>query len=363
MDLARRELLIARIISGVIRLRVCGDGGREVTLLVKQPTREERYYAQELYQDALEQGRLEGSYTEEEILTFLRTHRLWDDAREAEAKKLSEDIEEFKVRLVQLVTKKAELQAGKHTLDKARERYKELMTQRHSYDHMTCEGAAAMARTRYLLACSLTYTNGQRLLPAEALWDNPRAEGCSVLLENAFETYLTSRLEEAEVRELARSDPWLSYWSTRAQTTSLFGVAAADLTEEQLRLQIWSQMYENIHQHPKCPGPEIVHDDDLCDGWLIAQKRERDGEATRNTKENAMNEKIREAEEQYIVVNSLEEAKAVEDMNSPQMKNVKMRRNAQINAKGEVQHVDFIDVRQECQMEAARLRAEGMRGR
>jgi hypothetical protein len=362
MELYRRELLVARIISGVLRLRVNDASGQEITLVIRQPSRDARYFAQEVYQEMLERTLLEGVYTEEEIIKFLKDHRVWSEVLEAEMKNLEKEIEEFKVKLVPLANK-PELQAGKLTLSKARERYKELSIKKHSYDHMTCEGAAAMAKMRYIVASSLYYKNGQPVLPCEELWDGAISHECSVLIDNAFEAFLGTRLEEVEIREIARTEPWLSYWSVKSHSSSIFGVPNVDLTEEQIRLLAWSQMYENIHQHPKCPPPEIINDDDLCDGWLIIQKRERDKELNKSRAEDNMNEKIKDSEEVYIVANSAEEAKAIEELNSADMKRIKQQRAAEIARKGQVQHVDLLDVRQEVQMEATRLKAEAIRGR
>lgn len=363
MDLARRELLIARICSGTLRLRVYNEFGKEVVVVVRQTTREQRYFAQELYQDTLEEARLDGAYTEDSLLVFLYKQGLWDEARESMFRQIEKDVEEFKTKLVGLAFRTAERNASKRALQNAKDKYKELLLQRHAYDHLTCEGAAGMARTRYLLACSLIWPSGQPVLPSDALWDNPTAEGCSLLLENAFEAYLHAKLPDEQIREVARTEPWVGTWMTRASTGGVFGVPAVDLTDEQVRLQVWSQMYENICAHPECPPHEIIDDDDICDGWLILQRREREKKQKETRTENAVgNEKIRNSEEVFIVAESAEDARLIESMNDEAAMRIKKQRDAEVRRKGQVQHVDLSDVRAWCQMEANRMRAEAIKG-
>lgn len=359
MEPSRRELLVARITSGTLRLKVYNEFGREVAVVLRQATREQRYYAQELYQDTLEEARLEGAHTEDSLLAFLYKEQLWDDTRETSLRQLEKDIEDFKTKLVGLAFRSFEKQMAKLTLQKARDRQRELLAQRHAYDHLTCDGAAGMARTRYLLACSLHYPSGQPVLPVDALWDNPTADGCSIVLENAFEAYLASRLDDADIREVARTEPWLGIWTTRACAGNLFGVPAADLTDEQVRLQVWSQMYENIAQHPECPPQEVIDDDDICDGWLILQRREREKKQLESKADTALsNEKIRNSEEVFIVASSPEDARQIESLNDETTQRLKRQRDAEIRRRGEVQHVDLADVRAWCQMERNRLQTE-----
>lgn len=362
MEQARRELLVARVVSGVVRLRVHNEFGREVVVVVRNPSREQRYFAQEVYQETLEESRLDGAYTEESLLDFLLEQGQWDDAREAMLRQVEKDIEEFKTKLLGLTFRTYEKKKARLALAAAKEKQRELLGQRHSYDHLTAEGAAAMARARYLVACSLCDARGRPILPEDALWGNPAAERCSVVLENSFEAYLASRLDDAEFRELARTEPWTTLWSARGAAASVFGVAAADLTDEQVRLQVWSQLYENIAGHPEAPPQEVLEDDDLCDGWLILQRRERDKRQKEVKADEVGSERVRGSEEVFIVADTAEDARRIYEMNDDGSRTVLRQREAQIQKKGAVQHADLADVRAYCQMEATRLRAESMKG-
>ena len=83
-------------------------------------------------------------------------------------------------------------------------------------------------------------------------------------------------LGESEIRELARSEPWKSIWSSSKNEGVLFGKRAIELSEEQKHLIMWSTMYDSIGESPDSPSDKIIADDDMLDGWLILQRRERE---------------------------------------------------------------------------------------
>lgn len=363
MDQHQRELLVARVVSGVVRLHIYNEYNRQVVVQVRQSSREARYIAQELYQETYEDCLLDGSYSDDELLAWLRTNRIWDDASEARVTVLEKDIEDWKVKMFQSVFQSYERQAAKLNIDAARSEHAALMKRRHGHDHLTAHGMAGMVRLRYLLGTSLYRSDGRSVLAAEDFWDNATATEGSVVFDHAVEAYLESRLPDENLRELARTDPWRSTWSVRGTSASIFGIPAADLTDEQVRLQVWSNLYENISGHPKCPVEEVMNDDDMLDGWLILQRREREADTTQKQADAVVtNEAIRNSDEVFIIAQSREDALKIDSLNSANAARVKRQREKDVEDRGAVQHVDLRDVRMDCRMQAVKERAAALKG-
>lgn len=357
MDYHEREALAARVASGTVRLRVLNEFDRPVAVVLRPPSREDRYAAQEAYREVYEDAALDGCYSEAEVLDFLTRQKLWDAEREAEAAQLQKDIEEFKTKLVLVAFRAYERKKAKLALNAARDRHRELTERKHSYDHLTCHGVANMARTRFLVGCSLHHARGGRVVPPDAFEGNPSGEGCSVVFDNAVEAFVAGRVPDAALRELARTEPWRSVWSAGKNCGSVFGVPSADLTEEQLRLSVWTQVYDHIMGHPECPADEVLDDDDMADGWLILQRRKRDREATERKADGVAGDKVRDAEQVFLLADDAEDARRIEEMNDAQALAVKRQREALLRQRGVVDELDMPDTKMRLHGEVRQMMA------
>jgi len=112
----------------------------------------------------------------------------------------------------------------------------------------------------------------------------------------------------------------------------------------------WSQLYDNIAEHPECPPDDLINDDDALDGWMINQKREREQKKNQNSIDSSLTDKVKNSSEIFIVAHSQKERDRIESMNSPEVKAIKRSREKIIQEKGEVSDLDFSDVRRDIQM-------------
>jgi hypothetical protein len=74
------------------------------------------------------------------------------------------------------------------------------------------------------------------------------------LLEKAIVGFTECKVSEKKLREIARTNPWRSYWG--ASKEDVFGLAAADMTGNQRTLLMYSRMYDNANEHPDSPDDE-----------------------------------------------------------------------------------------------------------
>ncbi len=353
-----KELLVARIISGSYRCKVY-QNGKPLTLLLKAPTLEQRYLAEEVYQEVLTDSELDGALTDDELLVHLVSEGIWNTDKQNRFDGLIKDIEEIKVKLYQMTFRSNERKVIRAALDKAKLEVRQLQAERHSRDHLSCSGAAEMTRNRYLLGCSLYYaTSGCPVFTSDTFW-----ESSSTILDQAIAKYTKDRITEEDYREMARSEPWRSTWQCRKATGRVFDIPSTELSDEQKSLIVWSTVYDNIYEHPECPPDDILQDDDILDGWMIIQKRKRQGAADKRKAEELIgNKKIREAEEVYIVANSSDDAKKIETLNDDAASIIKAQRMAHLKKAGEVRELDMPDTRQRFNQEMVKHFGEVIKG-
>lgn len=339
-----RDLLVARIVSGTIP--VCVDG---IRYTVRHPDREERLRAEEVFQEAFEQGVREGMLDEEGLLEFLWEAGLWDESKEKALLEIPQDIEKLKVGLYEARFNEKEQAPIRKGLENARKRWLDLEYQRHSHDHTSCSGFARQARLRYRVAVCL-YRG-----PTPVFTWNSYQQDSSGLLDEVIAQYTSLHLSEAQYRELARTSPWRPLWQCKDSAPSLFGTAAADYTDEQAQLVAVSQLYDNVREHPECPPESVLEDDDMFDGWLILERRKREGSRDQRDIESSIHDpRIKNAQEVIRVVGSKKEAQRVDNLNSPQTKAMLQKRWEAVRKQGQLAEQDLPEVKARMQLEKNR---------
>ena len=345
MDQAIKELYVSRIINGIFRCKV-----NDNFYIIKQPDRNIRHIAQQVYVDTLKEAELEGMYNEDELEEFLLQNDIWSEQKEKDFKQIQEDIDELKVKLYQSTYKSEERKLIRKMLEIAKTNLLSMYQQKSAYNHLSCDGFASTMKMRYLVGKSLMYENGKSIWDGEEFWKNT-----DPLLEEATSAFIENKISDKEFREIARTDPWRSIWSCRKTEGALFGVPAVDLTDEQKSIIIWSSLYDNIYDHPNCPPEEVVKDDDMIDGWLILQRREREKKQGKVQVEDFIsNDKIKNSGEVFIVAQTKEDAKKIDSLNDDQAKTTRKQRLKYLNEKGHVDESQMPDTKMQLQMQANR---------
>jgi len=138
-------------------------------------------------------------------------------------------------------------------------------------------------------------------------------------------------ISDATLRELARSEPWRSFWGVAKNTDML------SHSDTQRKLMYWSQVYDAVFDAYERPATEVINDDDLIDSWFVRQADKID----KQSKDKAIGEKTKPGkpggrQEQFIMADK-EGAQEVYDMNNPLTKaRIKSQQNL-IQKKGSVQ--------------------------
>ena len=350
----RRDFFIARILHAKLPI----DGYHYIGGV----SWEDKLYAQHIYQETLEQAQLEGLFPLNEVVDLLKQPhhiagyrygmKLWTDEEEDKLIVLKDDIEKLKVGIFQSHLRSAQKEAARTGLRKAEKEVERLLAVKHSLDGMTAEGLAIMYRQIYLIGCSIYRNDGARVY-RDGWWVLPHTP----ILHQALRTYTEGLIPEPTFRSLARNDPWRSIWSSR-KGDGLFGRPSVELSDEQRNLILWSQFYDNVYESPDCPSDEIIDDDDALDGWMIAQRKKREKESLANSIESKLSDKAKSADEVYIPVDTPEEGRKLDSLNSIQSQIVKRQRLNQIRREGRVDEINFADNQQKLKKQLEDIKKE-----
>ncbi len=353
MEQEAKELLTARIVAGVLRCKVDGR-----TILIKKPDLEHIYYAQERYIQYKEELEEAGCMSEAAVIQLMTELGLWDKSKEQSLTDLPKEIENFKVGLYESQFKSNEKKRIRQYLDVAKKTYAENSAKRQTYNYVTATGAAAMLRNRYLIAMSLFALNGTRLFNEENFW-----ESRNDFLDEVISKYFETRASETEIRLLARTEPWRSIWNTRKSEGSVFGLPSVSLNEEQRALSVWSSIYDSVYEHSECPIDDVIEDDDVLDGWMILQRRKRKQQGDKKGIENfTENERIRGSSELFIPVDTMEDAKKLNEYMDPHSLAIKKQRLRFVAKHGEVKEYKMPDTQIEIQGELLKRVGQHARG-
>lgn len=348
MNLADKEYYLYRILSGCIRCKIYDNFGKQKVFLIKSPTVYQKYIAEEIYQEYLVDNRMQGLYEEEELYAHLIDIGHWSKEEDEKLEGINKDIETLKTKLYKLIFKSEERKFIRKALLAGKEERDFLIEKKNRYYHLSCTGAASIVKMRYLLGASLFYENGSPVFSSdEKFWLDS-----GNLIDTIINVYNKNRIDEKTIRELARTEPWRSTWTVRKSTgDKIFHSSSCELSDEQKSLVYWTCLYDNIYENPDCPCEDIIDDDDALDGWLIDQEKNRKKRVTEKNVEDLIPESMKNASEVFIKVDTVEDAKKIEELNDERGKQIKRSRDRAISNKGEVHEANLPDVNKDLRMQ------------
>lgn len=355
MEIWERECYVNKILSDVDQCKIYG---RE--FLLREPSTFDKWRASQIYQETHEKAVAARLFSDDEISSLLILNGMWSLEEENKIKALTDDLPELKVKCFQSSLKNNERTVIKQAIKDTKDKIEELMTKKHIFDFLTCSGLAYTAKNKFLVGCSIYYASGKKYWSSHKGWERP-----DNLIDEVVSYLNTSRITDTIIRELARSDPWRSIWnSAKHSGRGVFDKAAVDLNDYQKTLIQYSKMYDTIYENAEV-SEEVIEDDDMLDGWMIVQKRDREKDSTKKMIEDKIgnNAKIANGEEIFIMADTEEDAKKIVDCNDIGGKIAFHQRMQQIKKEGVVKDVDLIDQRQHINTLAVNAASQAIKGR
>lgn len=347
----RREEIVSRLLFGETVLSI-GDRLIKITI----PSPDIRVMANRVYNSTISKNRFEQCWlTEEQCLRTLVINGKCSPQIDQNIQEIQNTIEELKVKAYESIVDKDNHKKIRKQLDTVRHKYHDMVQIRHSLDHLTLKGFGEIAKRQYILYHTATdFNNGEKLWSSIDNMDVP-------LMEAITSSIIKQMISIEELREVARTDPWKAHWNISRGNP--FTVPITNLSEEQKTVILFSNMYENVAKHPECPSDNIINDDDLFDGWMIIQRRNREKEQTTKEINTSLGDTVNKANEVYVVAKDKNRANEIYNMNDIGSKMVIKQRSQQIKAQGRVEDTNLLDKRLEAQQKSNEQFIQTVRGK
>ena len=302
----QKERHIAAITSGNIRCNLEGE-----IVYISNPRHIDRLEGQEIYSQCLQEAELKGVLTEDQLMSEMIKAGVWTKDEEEMIEEMPKEIEDLKVALFKSDGHDALEKGIRKTLEGKKKEFYSLVQKRSEVLKNTSSGISDTVESQYLLYTSVVDREGSFLFKGEDFWEEDLKK-----IDRIYSQYISSFIPENEMREISRTDPWRSIWNASKSSGSLFGVAASELNKDQKSLINWSRFYDSINESTEAPCERVIKDDDMLDGWVILQSRQREKDKfRRDTDEKAS--KHPGAGEVGIPVGSSRMAGGVEGLNDP----------------------------------------------
>lgn len=345
MELCKREFLISRIRSGYVPVVINGK-----RFLVYYPDLDTILRANEIFMTAYDEALENDLFDDSDVMNLLIGLGTWSDQKEKELEEIVPGhIEYWKIELYNNMLKSNTQATIRKYLHVAKEEYAKLYTIRHSLDHMTCGGYASYVKNMYIVSRSARYKN------KVVNWK-------TIDLNAVMNGYYTELLDSDTIRMLSHTYPWTSIWPVLKVNGKIFDTN--NLTFEQQTLISWSTMYDRIYESPDCPSEEVINDDDMLDGWLLVQKRHREGERQKQELQQKVGGKLGKADDVFLMAETPQDAQKIDMLNEPHMARIKKQRMAEIKSQGgQLLEQQLSDVKMKRTMQLRQAFSQQIKGR
>ena len=327
MKIHEREYFISRVRSGIYDIK---QGG--MTLRIVSPTIEDEYAISLAYMKSYERALEAELMTEDEMLDWMRSRRLWTEDDDTKITAIEKDLERLKVEIFNARFHSEKREHIRRYIRAAEKALGQQLDKKNSNKQNTCEGIASLEKSlAFIKRC--TFVGGE---PCDFE---------AIDINNVLYEFNDMILSEKDVRDLARNEPWRSLWLIKeSYDLKLFANQDRELSIDQKNVVVWSRMYDNIQESMDCPTDDVINDDDLLDGWFIIQrKKQEQAKAESELESRVSNEKIADSDEVFIMAQTPEDAENINSVNSYHSQMVKKERQSVIEAKGEARDLDFRD--------------------
>jgi len=298
------DKLLSRIIAGFLYIEHDGK-----IYILRRPSSALKYRADILYEKIYNDNLYSDWFLLQDVEHILVENGVWRFQNNDVLKQIDKQLENLKVELYQNYIQPAKRKDIKKQISSMNMQKDRILTTKHSLDQYTLEAYAGRIRNEFIIMNTLYYKN-------KKVFKNKNKKN-SILLNNITSKIASSLPSIADIRLLARSELWKSYWSASGKS-KIFSGDVFDWTDEQRALVNLSKMFDSVYEHPECPPDMIIDDEDALDGWMILQKRKHEQSKSKQKTDNMLNSaRMKKANEVFIMSNSNEETQEILNNNDP----------------------------------------------
>ena len=142
---------------------------------------------------------------------------------------------------------------------------------------------------------------------------------------------------EAEIREIARTNPWRTSWEVgKSSFSDMFGIKIGGSTQEQFSLCYWSQFYDGIFAGYERPDNDILEDDIALDVWYELKINEQEA-----GEDPAVSNKVAQHQEVFVKTDK-ENSDKIYDKNNKMVRNAMGKRDKIIKENGGMSEAELL---------------------
>lgn len=269
------------------------------SLILHPLTTQEKSISSFIYEKEYSNAINSGIMKEEELLCYLIENKEWSIENENKINQIKNDVRKIVRGLLDLIFQKNKLNVAKLMLRKAEKCLIELVTEKNNLLTNNAESYASLKQQRFIISKVTHREDGSLFWKTNEEFNNFTNLELINKLTDIF--FIESRISTPVIRELARTQPWRNIWLASKNYGNLFNKPLLELTNNQLELISWSQIYDMAYESYERPSNDIIEDDDLLDSWFIRQSEKIDERSKKEGVDNIVKNKKQGKQEIFIL--------------------------------------------------------------
>ena len=344
MEDHERERLAIKLLSGITFFTF-----KKKRYKIINPTPEQLLLAEEISLEDSVGVSFKQLLSEEEAKEYLHNKGIWTYQDEEAMKEGDKNLEDLKEALFKSLYNKKAQDSIRKKLKGIKDSILEAFSRKYSITPMTLEYHRRAIKNQFLAAVCTFDEDNKRLYSEKDFGVKD-----STLMEQAYEARESDVITQEQMRDIARNEPWRSYWMVSKQNLfgnpmlNLFGptqseaviIPSSHLNQYQRAMVAVCKMYDNAAQHPDCPDDEVINDHDMFDGWMIFENRKRENEKKKKRIDEIADQ---EGDELYVLADTHSEGQEIYSVNDETEKGMLRSRFQQI--KSSEQPLDEADLK------------------
>ncbi len=328
------EYILYRICNGYYYIKV-----DNIDYKIVAPDISSKYLAHTIYIDIINNDKYDNLWlSSKTIEKLLSVNNLWNSEQESKLEDIQKSLDNTKIQYYLnffIHDIKAEL---KKAISSINQNIIELQSKKHYFDYLTLEAYAQNIKNQYLCS-TMVYRNGTRIFSS-----NIEDLDFDLLGKIIPEIYKNT-IGQYELKKLARSEIWRSYWTSNKD--NVFSGPVINWTDEQRSLVNFTRTLDAIREHMEAPDNDIIEDDDALDGWMLHQHEKITKEKKTQHITEKYNLKDKAGQEVFILESNKQAQKEIFALNDPQTRRDLKVANKLLDQKGTLQEYEIPHVQRE----------------
>ena len=352
MDQGRKNLIVAQLMSGIKFFDIDGQRYKVIS-----PSSEIKLLGEYVYQETLQSVKYDDLITRDKAQMLLNTLDIWRPKDDKDFEDLEKYRDDLKVQLYQALFKSETQKDIRKKLKRTDRILEKAIIKKNSLEHATVEYHAFLTQRQFITALCILDENNQNIYKEKDFWlSDP------YIFNNIINKMDQESVPVVEMREIARTEPWRSSWSMGKE--KVFGSSVKDFNDDQKTIVSLSKMYDNAYESMECPPDDVFADDDMFDGWMIYQRRQREKERKQQDLDRVAGKNAGNAGEVFIVAESEQDVDRIQSLNDAGTRRQLQQKFNYIKSQdGTVKEKDLPDVKMDLRRQAAEQFKNSMRGK